>query len=501
MLFKDKEMLRFVKNKNICLLVILLIGIVFRIYDLGNESIWVDEGFSIRLASLNVFQIFEEAILGVNPPLYHIFLHYWINLFGANEFSIRSPSLIFGTFAILMIYKIGSLIFNKNIGLLSSLLLAFSVFNIHYSQEARMYSLLTLLSLLSIYFFIKLLNRISFSVSFWYILSSILMMYTHIFGLFIMIFQNFYFISLFLSKKENQPTLNLRRWILFQVTLVILYMPWIIFLIKGVLRLQSGFWIPVPTVYSVLLTFYEYSGGKLLLILFLILSSFSIISYGKVKGRFNGKDFFKSLERFTFNLTPSNIDKIYLLLVWMLTPIVLPFIISQFSTPIYHTRYTIVASPAFYILIAKGIDNINHKSIKFGVIILIVILSLNSVGTYYTVDNKEQWRDVANFIDVNADFGDLLLFNSGFIQENGFDYYSKRTDLIKKPFPEKTRDVDEENIKELVPKVQGYNRVWVILSHDHDPKGLIKKTLNESYNLSYHKEYVGIDMSLFVKNK
>jgi len=485
------------------LLAILVIGLFLRICDLGTESIWFDEGFSISVANLNLFSIIGGVSGDPHPPLYYVILHYWIILFGDNEFSTRFLSVIFGFFAIFMIYKVGTLIFNKNIGMLSSLLLALSVFHIHYSQEVRMYGLIALLTLLSFYFFIKLLDRTSFTftVSIGYIISSILLMYTHVFGLFIIIAQNIYLFTLFLSKEEYK--LNFRRWILFQIILFILYIPWISILINSIFEIQSGFWIPVPTMRSILQTFRTYSSGRtLLLLLFLILSAFSIVTYEKIKGKINWKDFFKSIETYSWNVSLSNVTRIYLLLVWLLTPIILPFLISQFLTPIYWTRYTIAASLAFYILIAKGIDNINIKSIKLAVIILVIVFSLGCLGEYYSEVNKEeQWRDVANYIDINAESGDLLLFNAGACQEYVFDYYSKRTDLNKKPFTEKTRDIDEENIKELGPSVEGYNRVWVILSHSHDYKGLIKKTLNESYNLSYHEKYVGIDLSLFVKDE
>ncbi len=66
-----------------------------------------------------------------------------------------------------------------------------------------------------------------------------------------------------------------------------------------------------------------------------------------------------------------------------------------------------------------------------------------------------------------------MLFNAGNI-EVVFDYYSERNDLIKKPFPEKTRNVNENNIKELEPTVKGYDRIWLILSHSHDYKSMIK---------------------------
>jgi uncharacterized membrane protein len=97
-----------------------------------------------RGSNLNLFQIVENSAQSVHPPLYYVILHYWINLFGDTEFSTRFLSVIFGLFSIFMIYKVGTLLFNKNVGMLSSLLLALSVFHIQYSQEVRMYLFISL---------------------------------------------------------------------------------------------------------------------------------------------------------------------------------------------------------------------------------------------------------------------------------------------------------------------------------------------------------------------
>jgi uncharacterized membrane protein len=64
-------------------------------------------------------------------------------------------SVIFAVLAILMIYKVGNLIYDKDVGLLSALILAFSVYHIHYSQEARMYSQAVLFTLVSMFYMIK----------------------------------------------------------------------------------------------------------------------------------------------------------------------------------------------------------------------------------------------------------------------------------------------------------------------------------------------------------
>ncbi len=148
-----------VSKTQIILLLIILVGLFLRIYALSSDSLWNDEIGSIKISKLELFQIAGRYDVETNPRIYYIILHYWINLFGDSEFSVRFPSAIFGLFAILMMYKVGTLIFDREVGVLSSLILALSTFHITYSQEARMYSLMVLLTLLSIYFFIKLLKK------------------------------------------------------------------------------------------------------------------------------------------------------------------------------------------------------------------------------------------------------------------------------------------------------------------------------------------------------
>ena len=70
--------------------------------------------------------------------------------------------LIPGSLSVLLIYKFGKELFNKNAGLIAALIMAVSVFQIKYSQEARTYSLIVFLTLLSNYFFLRLLSGYKF---------------------------------------------------------------------------------------------------------------------------------------------------------------------------------------------------------------------------------------------------------------------------------------------------------------------------------------------------
>jgi uncharacterized membrane protein len=471
------------------------------VYNLDAESIWVDEGISIRLAQFSPSQIVVERASNIHPPFYFIVLRYWVDLFGDSEFSARLLSVIFGVLAVFMIYKVGKLIFNQNVGILASLLLAFSVFHVGFSQEVRGYSLMAFLTLFSMFCFVRLFEKWSTALSIAYVLSSALLLYTHVFGSFVLVAQNAYWVMLLLLSKEDHE-LGLKRWVLLQVVITILFAPWIGVLWAQVFKVQSGFWIPAPSLRAIAGSLKRYSGSVFLLPIFLVLASFSMVTYERNRDNIRKSGLFKSVGGFRWGIRSRN-EANLLLMVWFLTPIVLPFIISQFSTPIYITRATISASLAFYLFVAKGIDNINERSARPVITGVIVLLSLLGLGNYYREVNNEQWRDVALHVDQHANQGDLLLFNAGFCQENAFDYYSTRTDLIKRPFPEATQDifyfatVDNEDIDGLIPIVQGHERVWVILSHSRDRQELITEKLGEFFNISDQRAYVGIEVYAF----
>ena len=172
------------------ILSIIFVGFLLRIYDLGNESLWYDEGCSLNFAVQEINKIFFQN--EKSPPLYYLFLHFWIKLFGTSEFSIRLPSALFGTISIWLIYLTGKNIFNKKAALTGALILSLNKYHIFYSQEARVYELTALLTLLSMYFFIRknLLKKNWGALG--YLFFSSLLMYSYIYGLFIIFAKNIY---------------------------------------------------------------------------------------------------------------------------------------------------------------------------------------------------------------------------------------------------------------------------------------------------------------------
>ena len=480
------------------LLAILCLGLFLRIYDLAGESMWLDESISLRLAHKGFSAIIKNRASNVHPPFYFVLLRYWVALFGDSEFASRFLSVLFGVASIFMIYKVGSLFFDQQTGLLSSLLLATSSFHIQYSQEARAYGLMALLTLLSLYFFKRLLGGGGHRDKIGYVISTTFLAYTHVFGLFIVIVENLYVFTAFpLSRRDLK--LPIKKWVLLQSFVAFLLAPWIPVLFKQVYRFQGVFRREAPSIGMVFSTFERFAGSEGLVVLFILFALLSTVTWRRGREGGNGKEPSTLPEGFGPKVIFTDFRDIYLLLLWLFIPIILPFLISQFSAPIYKHRCVIGASLAWYLLVAKGIRNLTWNPAKLTATALISVLSLVAVWGYYGKVQKEQWKEAANYIDARAKSEDLVLFNAGYSQRP-FNYYSQRSDLTKKSFPKGIAEENEKAMDNLSSLTRDYGRVWLILSHSHDYKGLSVKALEGIYRLAERQDFKGITIYLFQKS-
>lgn len=481
------------------LLLILSLGAVLRIVNLGSDSIWLDEAYSVQFAHLPLPQLLDEtARSDVHPPLYYILLHFWLNLFGDSEAATRALSVLFGLLAILMIYMVAALLFDRATGLLSALLLALSLFHIEFAQEARMYTLLALLALCSFYFFLKLCAETRAVALIGYVVSTSLLMHTHVYGFFIIAAENLFFFSLYFSRRELFKRL-LVRWLLMQAALAVLFLPWLSVMLQQFKRVQRGFWIPRPTLDFLRLTWMLYAGSALLSWLFIPLVALGLIPQRR-RGNTHNTEEHTSVPAATARKSVfSGREKTWLLLLWLLSPIVIPFVLSQFLSSIYLPKYTIAASAAFLILAARGIMSIGADRVRVLLVALILGLSLVNMRAYWSAPHKDFWREAASYFDRTARDGDLVLFNQGDGQVP-FRYYSKRNDVQELPFPDYKTQLTPATVGPVLNEtVAGHNRVWLVASHQSDVTLLITKQLGEWYKITEHRIDPGVELYLFEK--
>jgi uncharacterized membrane protein len=129
------------------LMIITLVGLALRVGDLGRESIWLDEAFSLDMAAHTPSEIVRgEPLDPGNPPGYYILLHGWLKTFGSTVESGRAFSGFFGTLGIVAIWLLARAAGQSaGVALLASLLVAVSPPLVYLSREVRVYSLFTLM--------------------------------------------------------------------------------------------------------------------------------------------------------------------------------------------------------------------------------------------------------------------------------------------------------------------------------------------------------------------
>ena len=140
-------------------LILTLVGGFLRVLFLGTKGMWLDETFSVLLASQNVGDMLHWiARIDQHPPLYYLLLHYWIGLNGDPPYYARLLSVLFGAGTIPLVYLTGKRLCGVVVGLAAAVLLALSLFNIVYAQETRMYTLLAFNAAAAIYALARLLT-------------------------------------------------------------------------------------------------------------------------------------------------------------------------------------------------------------------------------------------------------------------------------------------------------------------------------------------------------
>ena len=487
------------KSTKMILLSTLALSLILRIFKLDAEDIWVDEMFSINLAHNNIFEIITGSLKDLNPPLYYIILHYWSSLFGNGEFVTRIPSVIFGIISIYIIYKIGRLILNKEVGLISAFMLSISLFHIRYSQEARSYSLLVLLVLISNYYFFQILkedkNKIDKNkiTDIWkkkifidikklgYLISTVAMLYTHFYGIFYVMFQNIYYLLIYRK--------DIKNWIILQGSILLLFIPWLPFVLAQTTRIiNKG--LPIigpPTLEKFYRTMETFSGNGIILYIFFLIGMIYVLRlYKKIrldKNKKNRKEEIKS-------------SGIIFLLGWLFVPIIISMAISYFIMPIYVDRYVIASLPSLILIFSMMTYNIRKTVIILALLIIFIVPTISATERYYEKPQKEEWKKAVNYIEAHKKDGDFIIIFPEF-RGLPFAYYYNKTN-------NRSDFKATNNITEIENIIKGHNRVWfvtTIIRRDlkEDAKD-IEKIFSKNFIRGKTIKFSNIKIYLYSKN-
>ncbi len=196
---------------------LLLLAFALRTYALGVRELTFDEIASVFIAvrgPLHLLTYLRDAIRE-HPPFYYLLLSLWMPLAGQSEFAVRFLSVIIGLTTVAAMYRLALKTTHQPAALLAAFLLVISPFHIAASQNARMYGLLALFSLLSIFFFVRLLaqDRARWWGLFWLVTG--LGMFTHYYMAFVLLAEDLFLLLNWRRYRRLWP-----RWMAIHLALV-----------------------------------------------------------------------------------------------------------------------------------------------------------------------------------------------------------------------------------------------------------------------------------------
>jgi mannosyltransferase len=522
------------------LALIIAVGVALRLYLIGDKSLWLDESFSIWMGGQPLDAMLRSLVqLDQHPPLYYTLLHFWMWL-GDSETVVRGFSALWSILTLPVIYAIGARIGGRALGLLAALILALSPLHIQYAQDARMYAMLTFSASMALLCVVRLLdaphraaataplsqpqergnplsapNRENLLPApglgegrgvrepkrWWLgvIAFTTLTMFGHNTALFFPIA-----LGLFIAGAYGLPALvrrargagpaapdrRLRNWSSALGVALLLWLPWLPGLLVQVRRVDNEFWIPPPTLRSVIATWRDFvsafaPGEPLVTLAALALSGIALLGAWRLRHR------------------PA-------LLALLLLLIAVPFageLLVSLRRPIYYTRTLIWASIPLYLLLAAGLLQLRVRPLIVAATLALVLLNGVSLVGYYRDYEPEGWRDAASWLAPQVRADDIILFNASWTQIP-FDYYYRR---VGPPVPEHGLPVDMFDRGILEPKmaaadlprladlVAGRRRVWLVYSHDWytDPQGIITRYLDATLDKQTKQAFNGLNIFMY----
>jgi 4-amino-4-deoxy-L-arabinose transferase-like glycosyltransferase len=193
------------QRSRLLLALLVLAAFAWRVQGLDGQSLWRDEVDAIYFATRELpatLSMFVRA--GQNGPLYFMALRPWFSLVGSSEFALRYPSALAGTLAVVLLWQVARRLLPlrplcpspgtppglpgtppgqepaQGAALLAVLLLAFNPYQLWYSQEGKMYTLLVVLVLLATWWWWVGVARGGRSPWFAYWLTVTVGLYTHL---------------------------------------------------------------------------------------------------------------------------------------------------------------------------------------------------------------------------------------------------------------------------------------------------------------------------------
>jgi len=392
---------------------IVLAALALRLYRIDAQSAWVDEAWTVHAAASPWPAMMRQLVTDFNhPPLHTMVASWWFDVVHVGVLQARLLSALFGTAAVAALYWAGRQAFDRRVALIASALLAVSQLGIVYSQEARGYSLLLLLVVLMIGWYVRAFRQGRARDFAACAVAALLAIYTHYYA-------GFAIAALLATEVvfRRQSAIPGRWWAIAAAGGVIAYLPW---LMSGVLSsalhnpqgaTDSRWSAPLLAPLYALNWFHSGKingvrqaapavaaliGG----VLYVVPAMFAL------RGFFDGRD-----RPLTFALVAA-----------VAVPALGVTTLGALHI-VYDVRHISFALPPYLLLVARGLTMFSWRPLRAIWITALVGFTLLSLRADYFVPYKEDYRGALQIVSAQRRAGDCAVFSSPDGDSDGSFYW------------------------------------------------------------------------------
>jgi hypothetical protein len=398
----------------------LILATVMYTIGLSHESFWYDEAYSSVIASYLPWQIPVQVMVDNHPPLYYLLLSLVRMALGNSEGALRSLSVA-GAVGLVMLGAgpVRRIIGNRN-AFLYAIVVLFTPAILIYAHEARMYSLaICAVTAGALYGYLAVTeNRVRDWVLFG--VATLAGAYLHYYGLIAAFFLHAFVCFWLLIKRGGQ----LKTYLTVAAVVVVAYLPWLIVFIQQTLSAHKSFWLgPLswdgirvafiqPFAYREqfpALTFAQFlSGVRLTQYLAFALAGILCIS-GLIIAWRKGARREGGFGRFV--------------LLAYLGVVITTMLVSLFLMPLFFSRYLLVVSGLFLLLVSLGMGMLPGKYLPWVAAGLFAILNVFTIKDIYTQYFNHPMRQLVEKLDGAVQPNDLIITSDSYSLGPAFYYW------------------------------------------------------------------------------
>jgi hypothetical protein len=301
------------------------------------------------------------------------------------------------------------------------------------------------------------------------------------------------------KKTEAESTLQAPRlwdWTKAHIAILVLWLPWLIPTLQQAATAPQMYWIPVPTL------------GSVLEVLESFLNASSTIPANFARGIWVVYGLVLALGLIHFR---KKLPRFLLLAVLFVVPFAIELIVSLWQ-PYFWAPTLIWTTIPLFLVLASGFSQLKLRPLIFLALGIFGSLNLLAASDYFKYYQKEDWNTATRDVVGHFENGDLILFSTN-LGEIPFNYfftpYEVRDhlkaeklgiplDLMESGVSEPVMTADD--VPGLIALLDGYDRVWLVYSNDTytDPQGLIPLTLGSKLRLVSTEYFNGGQVLFYV---